>query len=107
MKKITLSLALGLGLAANGPAPGGLARESLAISTPFEVSESPAGNYLAARVAESEHDTLAASTFFRESLRADPRNAELVQRAFVAALANGDLPDGYALAQNVLARDTA
>ena len=75
------------------------------ISSPFEVSESPAGNYLAARVAEYEHDTLAASTFFRESLRSDPQNVDLVQRAFVAALANGDMLESFVLAQKVLARD--
>ena len=81
------------------------ARETTAVSTPFEVSDSPAGNYLAARVAEAEHDTFAASTFFRETLRSDPHNIDLVQRAFVAALANGDMPDSFALAQKVLARD--
>ncbi len=103
--------ALGFALAslafspAFGPAFDAQARESLAISAPFEVSESPAGNYLAARVAEAEHDTLAASTFFRETLRSDPRNLDLVQRAFVATLANGDSADSAALAQKVLARD--
>jgi tetratricopeptide (TPR) repeat protein len=88
-----------------GPAFDAQARESAAISAPFEVSESPAGNYLAARVAEAEHDTLAASTFFREALRSDPRNMDLVQRAFVAALANGDSAESAALALKVLARD--
>ena len=97
---LVLSLGLDLGLAASAQA-----RESAAVSSPFEVSESPAGNYLAARIAEAEHDTLAASTFFRESLRSDPSNIELVQRAFVAALANGDTPDAFALAQKVLKRD--
>ena len=81
------------------------ARESAAVSSPFEVSESPAANYLAARIAEAEHDTLAASTFFRETLRSDPQNIELVQRAFVAALANGDTQDAFTLAQKVLTRD--
>jgi tetratricopeptide (TPR) repeat protein len=95
------SLALGLGLVASAAQ----AREAVDISSPFEVSESPAGNYLAARVAEFEHDTLAASTFFRESLRADPQNVDLVQRAFVAALANGDMVESFVLAQKVLARD--
>jgi tetratricopeptide (TPR) repeat protein len=95
------ALILGWGLA-----PSALeARETTAVSTPFEVSDSPAGNYLAARVAEAEHDTFAASTFFRETLRSDPHNIDLVQRAFVAALANGDMPDSFALAQKVLARD--
>jgi tetratricopeptide (TPR) repeat protein len=92
---------LGLGLVASAAQ----AREAVDISSPFEVSESPAGNYLAARVAEYEHDTLAASTFFRESLRSDPQNVDLVQRAFVAALANGDMVESFVLAQKVLARD--
>jgi tetratricopeptide (TPR) repeat protein len=96
-----LSLSLGLGLVASAAQ----AREAVDISSPFEVSESPAGNYLAARVAEFEHDTLAASTFFRESLRSDPQNVDLVQRAFVAALANGDMVESFVLAQKVLARD--
>ena len=96
-----LSLTLGLGLVASAAQ----AREAVDISSPFEVSESPAGNYLAARVAEYEHDTLAASTFFRESLRSDPQNVDLVQRSFVAALANGDMVESFVLAQKVLARD--
>jgi tetratricopeptide (TPR) repeat protein len=96
-----LILTLDLGFVASAAQ----AREAVDISSPFEVSESPAGNYLAARVAEFEHDTLAASTFFRESLRADPQNVDLVQRAFVSALANGDMVDSFVLAQKVLARD--
>ncbi len=94
------SLAMGLGLGASVVQ----ARESAAVSAPFEVSESPAGNYLAARVAEAEHDTLAASTFFLETLRSDPHNMDLVERAFVATLANGDAQDSFALAQKVLSR---
>ncbi|WP_374548098.1 tetratricopeptide repeat protein, partial [Rhodoblastus sp.] len=95
---VGLALILGLPTAA-------LARETVSIAAPFEVGESPAGNYLSARVAEAEHDTLAASTFLRETLRADPHNNELIQRAFVAALANGDMPDAFALAQKLVARD--
>jgi tetratricopeptide (TPR) repeat protein len=101
LKKSAACFALSLGLAASAAQ----ARESAVISAPFEVSESPAGNYLAARIAESEHDTLAASTFFRESLRADPQNTDLIQRAFVAALANGDMQESFALGQKVLAHD--
>ena len=83
-----------------------VARESVAIPTPFEVGESPAGNYLSARIAESEHDTLAASTFFRETLRSDPRNTDLIQRAFVASLANGDMQDAFTLAQKLVVHDS-
>ncbi|MBI3275558.1 MAG: tetratricopeptide repeat protein, partial [Methylocystis sp.] len=80
-------------------------RDGLSVAAPFEVGESPSGNYLAAIVAGAERDTLAASTFFREALRDDPRNVELTERAFVAALANGNMPDAIALASRVAARD--
>ena len=81
------------------------ARENLAVPTPFEVGESPSGNYLAALVAGAERDTLAASTFFREALRADPKNPELLERAFVASVANGNMPDAFSLAERLIARD--
>jgi len=81
------------------------ARENMAIATPFEVGVSPSGNYLAAIVAGASRDTHAASTFFREALRDDPRNQELVERAFVSALANGNMPDASVLAKRVLTRD--
>lgn len=81
------------------------ARESIAVPRPFEVGSSLSGNYLAAIVAGSERDTLAASTFFREALRDDPRNNDLVDRAFVAALANGAIPDAVPLADRVIAHD--
>ncbi|HUO54396.1 MAG TPA: tetratricopeptide repeat protein [Rhodoblastus sp.] len=103
-KTLPLGLAFALILLPCAGVPA-QARETPVASEPFEVGESPAGNYLSARVAESEHDTLAASTFFREALRADPKNPELIQRAFVAALANGDMEAANALAQKLVARD--
>ena len=81
------------------------ARENLAIATPFEVGESPAGNYLAALVAGAERDTVAAATFFREALRFDPRNPKLIERAFVAAVSNGNMPDAFNLAERLVARE--
>ncbi len=80
-------------------------RENLTVATPFEVGESPAGNYLAAIVAGSERDTIAAATFFREALRFDPRNKELIERAFVAAVSNGNMQEAFSLADRLLARD--
>ncbi len=83
-----------------------MAREgSLAVARPFEVGTSLSGNYLAAIVAGAERDTLAASTFFREALRDDPNNQDLVDRAFVAALSNGSMAEATALAPRVLAHD--
>lgn len=81
------------------------ARDNLAVATPFEVGESPSGNYLAAIVAGASRDTHAASTFFREALRDDPGNRELVERAFVSALANGNMPESFTLAKRVAAQD--
>ncbi len=83
------------------------ARESVTVSTPFEVGDSPAGNYLAALVAGAERDTLAASTYFREALRADPRNADLTERAFVASLANGNMPEAFGLAERLVKIDAS
>ncbi|REF85994.1 Flp pilus assembly protein TadD [Methylovirgula ligni] len=76
--------------------------ESLSVATPFEVGESPAGNYLAAVIAGADRDTVAAATFFREALRFDPRNKELIERAFVAALSNGSMPEAFTLADKLL-----
>jgi tetratricopeptide (TPR) repeat protein len=97
LRGLVLSLAL-LPLA-------GHAREADPVSEPFEVGDSPSGNYLSARVAEAEHDTFAASTFFREALRADPHNPDLIQGAFVATLANGDMDAATALARSIVQRD--
>lgn len=98
----TLSIALATTVAS---VPASAARENLNFSTPFEVSESPAGNYLAALIAGADHDTTAAATFFREALRFDPRNPQLLERAFVAALSNGNMLDAFTLADRLVARD--
>lgn len=79
--------------------------ENLVVATPFEVGDSPSGNYLAAVVAGSERDTIAAATFFREALRFDPNNKELIERAFVATVSNGDMQDAFRLAERLVARD--
>ncbi|QBR72725.1 hypothetical protein CU048_06820 [Beijerinckiaceae bacterium] len=81
------------------------ARENLAVAAPFEVGGSPSGNYLAALVAGAERDTVAAATFFREALRYDPRNTKLLERAFVAAISNGNMQDAFGFANRLLAQD--
>lgn len=80
-------------------------QENLVVATPFEVGDSPYGNYLAAVVAGSERDTIAAATFFREALRFDPRNKDLIERAFVATMSNGNMQDAFRLAERLIARD--
>jgi tetratricopeptide (TPR) repeat protein len=79
--------------------------ENFAVATPFEVGDSPAGNYLAALIAGAERDTGAAATFFSEALRFDPHNQQLLERTFVAAVSNGNMPEAFTLAERLLARD--
>jgi hypothetical protein len=57
-----------------------------------------AGSYLAARHASVERDATAASAFYRAALRSDPKNSELLDRAFIAALADGDIDEAVKLA---------
>jgi tetratricopeptide (TPR) repeat protein len=99
--RLVLAASIGLCLFA-GPV---LARDSVAVSTAFEIGESQSGNYLAALVAGADRDTPAAATYFREALRADPRNPELIERAFAAALANGNMGDAFQLSDRLLTRD--
>jgi tetratricopeptide (TPR) repeat protein len=79
--------------------------ENFALSSPFEVGDSPTGNYLAGLIAGADRDTVAAATFFREALRADPRNPQLLERTFVAAVSNGNMDEAFGLADRLLARD--
>ena len=72
---------------------------------PVEIGRSQSGNYLAALVAGADRDTAAAAVYSREALRGDPRNADLTERAFAAALAAGDVADGFPLADRLIARD--
>ena len=61
------------------------------------------GAFLAGRLAASEMDTAMAADQFNRALAADPNNPELLQRAFLAALADGR--DATPLARRVLQRD--
>ncbi len=81
------------------------ARETLAPPATFEITTSPAANYLSALSAGAQRDTAAAAAYFREALRYDPRNGELMERAFVAALANGNMNDAFTLADRLIKRD--
>jgi tetratricopeptide (TPR) repeat protein len=79
--------------------------ENFSVATPFEVGDSPTGNYLAGLIAGADRDTVAAATFFREALRADPRNPQLLERTFVAAISNGNMLEAFSLADRLIARD--
>ncbi|MBI3435362.1 MAG: tetratricopeptide repeat protein [Proteobacteria bacterium] len=85
--------ALAPGLAAQTPTPQELARVSAS------------GSYLAARHANQLRDAPAAAAYYRSVLRHDPRNAELVERAFFSVLAEGDIEEAIRLADRLVELD--
>jgi tetratricopeptide (TPR) repeat protein len=63
------------------------------------------GSYLAARHASVERDASSAAKFYRSALRTDPKNNELMDRAFISSLADGDIDEAVKLADRILAID--
>src|SRR5215813_1964655 len=63
------------------------------------------GSYLAARHASVERDAASAAEFYRSALRADPKNNELLDRAFISSVADGDIDEAVKLAQQILTSD--
>src|SRR5215218_4016074 len=63
------------------------------------------GSYLAARHASVERDSASAAAFYRSALRIDPRNNELLDRAFISSLADGDIEEAVKLADRILTID--
>jgi len=63
------------------------------------------GSYLAARHASVERDATSAAAFYRSALRTDPKNNELLDRAFTSSLAEGDIDEAVKLADRILTLD--
>nr|WP_246736382.1 tetratricopeptide repeat protein [Enterovirga sp. DB1703] len=99
-----LGLALGLGilpaLAKRGPAAPGVESK-----LGYGPAASLEGNYLAAYIAGNARDTAAAAMFYREALKEDPRNPELLERAFISLLADGDVNGAAKAAERIVQRD--
>ena len=72
---------------------------------PSEIGLSQPGNYLAGLIASADRDAASAEAYYREALRVDPRNPDLLERAFAAALSNGDEQTANALGERLLTRD--
>jgi tetratricopeptide (TPR) repeat protein len=74
--------------------------------TPHDLkSMTMSGSYLAARHASVERDSAAAAAFYRSALRIDPKNNELLDRAFISSLADGDIDEAVKLADRILTID--
>src|SRR5258705_4030215 len=63
------------------------------------------GSYLAARHASVERDATSAAAFYRSALRSDPKNNELLDRAFISSVADGDIDEAVKLARRILTID--
>ena len=99
------AILLAAGLSVAGGVATAAVSETDAGAEKLEIGGSQPGNYLSALIASADRDTLAAEVYYREALRADPRNSDLLERAFAAALSNGDEQSANALAERLLIRD--
>jgi tetratricopeptide (TPR) repeat protein len=100
---IAIALSVSPALAAQA-----LAAPALAAQTPAQqnlLPENAAGSYLAARHAGAERDAGAAATYYLNVLKLDPRNPDLLSRAFLSVLTDGDVDGAGKLADRVLAAD--
>lgn len=87
-------------------APERLAEAAAQFPTRSELkSLTQSGSYLAARHASVERDATSAAAFYRSALRTDPRNNELLDRAFISSVADGDIDEAVKLAERVLSVD--
>lgn len=102
---MVLSWSCALFLAASALGLPAEARQSRAVATPFVVGDTLAGSWLAAIAAGAQNDTHAASTYFREAMRHDPDNILVLERAFVATLANGDMSEAFRIAETLIRRN--
>ena len=74
--------------------------------TPTQMSQAQSfGDYLAARLAASDHDMADAAKLYNESLAGDPGNADILGHAFLFSAEAGDVGKAAALAGELLKSD--
>jgi len=59
------------------------------------------GSYLAARHAGQQRDAAAAAAFYRAALKRDPANGELLDRAFLSLLVDGEIDESVRYAERI------
>jgi tetratricopeptide (TPR) repeat protein len=74
-------------------------------SRPTVTLVSASGSYLAARHASALRDSAMAAKYYRAALKADPKNSEILNRAFLSMLAGGDVAEAVRLAERVIQVD--
>jgi hypothetical protein len=63
------------------------------------------GSYLAARHAGREREASVEASYYRAALRRDPKNTELLARAFLSLLVGGDVDEAAKFAERVMQAD--
>ena len=96
--KFALGLSLWIGISIGA---ADHARADTAVDSGQTRAETFAGNYLAALMAGLLRDTASAARFYSETLKFDPRGADLTERAFVTLLAEGEISEAMRLAELV------
>src|ERR1700753_293772 len=97
---------LALPVAAAAQTPERPADNSAQFPSPHDLKAlTTSGSYLAARHASVERDAASAAPFYRSALRSDPKNNELLDRAFISSLADGDIDEAIKLADRILTID--
>ena len=66
---------------------------------------SASGSYLAARHAGQQRDAAAAAAYYRAALKRDPNNSELLDRAFLSFLVDGDVDEAVKFGERVVQAD--
>jgi tetratricopeptide (TPR) repeat protein len=88
--------------------PSALAAQAVAAQASAQqdlLPQNAAGSYLAARHAGADRDAGAAATYYLNVLKLDPHNPDLLGRAFLSMLTDGNVEDASKLADRVLAAD--
>ena len=108
-KRLThLAALLGASVVLAIPATSAPARTNVArpiTGDAFPPGETASGNYLAAIVAGSKQDIAPAAQYYNEALKTDRRNSEILERGFLAHLADGNMPAAFRYAQIMIAAD--
>ncbi len=108
--RLTFAVALVAATALPGLAAAEPMQTAAAVLAPFPSasdlkSMTTAGSYLAARHASVQRDATAAAEFYRSALRTDPKNTDLLDRAFISSLADGNVDEAVKLAERILLID--
>jgi tetratricopeptide (TPR) repeat protein len=93
----------------------GTALAAILTASPIELAAQPseqdmvgltaAGSYLAARHAGQMRDAASAAAYYRAALNRDPKNGELLDRAFLSLLVGGGIDDAVKYADRVATAD--